>query len=257
MLVQGNHELVMAEALASAAGEPLARWFTNDGAGTVLRLAVALGRPVPERLIAESHLAAFGGLEDDPEMLELVGAVRDGLQPELRFLAQELVPAALVNGTVLAVHAAPNLEATSLAAFVCSDWDEKRLAWDRTWLTGWDDASGAARLALRLRGMARRLRASGLPLRHLVFGHTALGRLAVPGLRGQFRIGQVAGDEHGVPAAWNTLTCPRAVPPGGALGGLLFDAAGVTAVYGGAVADDPQRWPLRERLAGPDPAFVP
>jgi len=43
---------------------------------------------------------------------------------------------------------------------------------------------------------------------------------------------------------------------GGALGGLLIDASGVTAVYGSEVAGEGKVWPARETVDGPDPAFA-
>jgi hypothetical protein len=44
------------------------------------------------------------------------------------------------------------------------------------------------------------------------------------------------------------LTAPRCLPANGALGGLLLDAGGVTAVYGREIVTTERSWPARERF---------
>ena len=47
---------------------------------------------------------------------------------------------------------------------------------------------------------------------------------------------------------FSLLTAPREVPEDGALGGLLFDAAAVAAVYGKEVVGEQGVLPVRETL---------
>jgi hypothetical protein len=112
----------------------------------------------------------------------------------------------------------------------------------------------------RLAALKRRLDApgDGFELRTILFAHTGLAAFAVPGFRdAQFRVGRLLGPEvrPDLPAVYDLLTIPRGARAGGALGALLIDADGVTAVYGSEMAVEGVAWPAREKMDGPDPAF--
>lgn len=262
LLVQGNHELMLFDLLAAEEGDarPLARWFPNGGLDTLLRLAAAVGMPVSERLVALTYGANLGDPENDPEVGQLARAVAIEFAPEFAFLKQHARPAVLVNGSLLAVHASPNLEAAGIDTFVRDDRDEITLAWSRAWLDNWSLGTTDGAFVEGLAGLRRRLAdpANGIDLRLLLFAHTPLTPLAVPGFREtQYRVGRLAGPDTraGTPAVYCLLTAPREVPDGGALGGLLVGGEGVTAIYGAEMARDGRVWPLRERLAKRDPGF--
>jgi hypothetical protein len=264
VLVQGNHELMLLE-MAAADDEALApalgRWFANGGLETLLRLAAAAGMAVPDRLVAQMFTATLGDPEADPEVQELARAVRAEYASELAFVRERARPAVVVNGSLLAVHAGPNLEADGLETLVRDARDEATLAWSRSWLQGWTPGGSEGPFIERLVGLKRRLDdpAQGFALRLLLFAHSQLVPFAVPGLRDkQFRVGRLAGPDlgPGVPAVYCLLTVPRAAPKGGALGGLRIDGDGVTAVYGAEIAAEGRVWPSSERLDGPDRAFL-
>jgi hypothetical protein len=91
----------------------------------------------------------------------------------------------------------------------------------------------------------------------VLFAHTELNALAVPGFQGrQHRVGRIVDGAPDVPAAYNLMTVPRTIARGGALGGLELGPAGVVAIYSGEIRDGEKTWPAREVLAPPDPAFV-
>ncbi len=262
LLVQGNHELMLFDLLAAGDEDtrPLARWFPNGGLDTLLRLATAVGMSVSERLVALTYGASLGDPENDPEVRELARAVATEFAPEFAFLKQQARPAVLVNGSLLAVHASPNLEAAGIDTFVRDDRDEITLAWSRAWLENWILGATDGVFVDRLEALRQRLAdpGHGIDVRLLLFAHTPLTSLAVSGFRdAQFRVGRLAGPDTraGMPAVYCLLTAPREVPNGGALGGLLVDGEGVTAIYGAEMVCDGRVWPLRERLADRDPGF--
>ena len=257
LLVQGNHELMLFDALAGWEGEAfaaaLSRWFANGGLETLLLLAASVGIAVPEHLIARMFRAALESPERDEEVQALTRAVRDEYAPEIAFLKEQLRPAVLVNGHVLAVHGAPNFEAEDLSSFVCSSADELAMAWARGWLEDRaTDVRGGPFLE-RLALLKKRLDdpAQGVDLRCLLVAHTPLPEFSVPGFRDrQFRIGRLAGPEQvpGVPVVFDLMTAPREVPRGGALGGLLFEADSVSSVYGRELESQDGVLPARETV---------
>jgi hypothetical protein len=258
VLVQGNHELMLLDVADASAGElpgALARWFANGGMETLLRLASAVGLPVGERLVAQMYTATLADPENDGQVQRLAHVVRGEYADELAFLRRHMRPAVAVNGALLAVHAAPRFDA-GLDGFVASGADETYLAWSRGWLLDWEPQATGGVFLDRLAALKARLRDTdgAFELRMLLFAHTPLSAFAVSGFRDkQYRIGRLTGpDQHpGAPATYDLLTAPREVPRGGALGGLLFDVEGVTALYSADGVGGPQR----ERLDGPDPAF--
>src|SRR5258708_27932770 len=127
----------LAEAPPSGLSSALGKWFANGVLETLLRLAAAVGIPVSERQVGAMSVATFGGVEQDPEILETAGLVGLEYAPEIEFLRRQVRPAVVVNGALLAVHAAPNLDATCLGDFVRDERDETVLAWSREWLHDW------------------------------------------------------------------------------------------------------------------------
>lgn len=264
LLVQGNHELMLFEAMTGPVCElplALARWFANGGLETLLRLAASVKIEVPERLVSQMYTARLSEPEGDPEVQSLARTVRSEYAPELDFLQRQAHAAVVVNGSLLAVHAAPNFQAQGLPDFARNEREESGIAWSRAWLDDWQPGATEGPFVERVAGLRRRLhdRAAGIDLRLLLFAHTGLPAFAVPGFRErQFRVGRLVGPDArpDVPAVYDLLTAPREVPPGGALGGLLLDRAGVTAVYGDSMHCDGRIWPSRERLDEPDPDFL-
>jgi hypothetical protein len=263
VLVQGNHEMMLfdvTDAPESSLRAPLQKWFANGGLETLLRLAASLGLPVSERLIAAMYSATFGDAENDPEVLETVRLVRTECAPEIAFLKRAVRPAVVVNGALLAVHGSPNLDATSLDDFVCDDRAEALLAWSRDWLADWRPGLTDGVFVERVATLKKQLDDPGaFNMRMLLFAHTGLPAFSVPGFRdGQFRVGRLIGPDvrPDLPAIYDVMTMPRAARQGGALGGLLIDASGVTAVYGSEMSGDGKVWPARETIDGPDPAFA-
>ncbi len=263
VFVQGNHEMMLfdfAEAPPSGLSSALGKWFANGGLETLLRLAASVGIPVSERQVGAMYVATFGGVEQDPEILETARLVRLEYAPEIEFLRRQVRPAVVVNGALLAVHAAPNLDATCLGDFVRDERDETVLAWSREWLQDWHAGQSEGAFVERLAALKRRLDdpVGEFDLRMLLFAHTGLSAFSVPGFRdAQFRVGRLLGPEvrPDLPAVYDVLTIPRNPRSGGALGGLLIDADGVTAVYGSEIAGEGQAWPAREKMDGPDLAF--
>lgn len=264
LLVQGNHELMLFEAMTGPVCDlaaALARWFANGGLETLLRLAAAAGIEVPERVVSQMYNASLSGPEGDSEVQTLARTVRSEYAPELAFLRRVAHAALVLNGSLLAVHAAPNFQAEGLPDFARGEREESGIAWSRGWLDDWQPGAKEGPFVERLAGLRRRMcdPAAGIDLRILLFAHTALPSFAVPGFRDrQFRVGRLVGPDArpDVPAVYDLLTAPREVPPGGALGGLLLDRAGVTAVYGDTMHCEGRIWPSRERLDEPDPDFL-
>jgi hypothetical protein len=262
LLVEGNHEMTLfAVADGGADGaSALGKWFSNGGFETLLRLAAAVGMPVPERLVAQIYTATLGDLEHDPEVQQLARAVVAEYAPELAFLRSLARPAVAINGSVLAVHAAPNFEAERVECLVRDERDAVQMAWSRGWLDDWRPGAAEGPFIERLATLKRRLDAPpDFELRLLLFAHTGLAPLAVPGFRDAlFRVGRLVGPDlrPDLPATYDLMTAPREVPRGGALGGLLLDSEGVTAIYGSEVQSEDRRWPSREKLDGPDLAFT-
>ncbi len=236
VFVQGNHEMMLfdfAEAPPSGLSSALGKWFANGGLETLLRLAASVGIPVSERQVGAMYVATFGGVEQDPEILETARLVRLEYAPEIEFLRRQVRPAVVVNGALLAVHAA---------------------------LQDWHAGQSEGAFVERLAALKRRLDdpVGEFDLRMLLFAHTGLSAFSVPGFRdAQFRVGRLLGPEvrPDLPAVYDVLTIPRNPRSGGALGGLLIDADGVTAVYGSEIAGEGQAWPAREKMDGPDLAF--
>lgn len=263
VLLRGNHETMLFAALGfedPAEPHALPRWFANGGLDTLARLAARRGASVSDRLLARVMAPLAGSLADiEAEARALIAWVREAWSAELGFVRSRIRSAAVVNGAVLAFHAAPNWRAADLGSFVTCPDDELVVAWDRTWLQDWrhGDPSGfaAALAALKQR---LDLPEQGVRLRHFVFGHTALPEFEVPGFRGrQYRIARLVTPDpaSGTPGLYDLMTVPREVPVGGALGGLEFGPEGVVAVYGRELASPDRTWPRRELLGAPDPAF--
>ena len=261
VVLRGNHEMMLLRALAMGAlptsGE---KWFTEGGLDTLARLAAARGATIPDDVVSACfapRLADFSELA--PTIAPLLDLVRREYDEVLTFLDSETLSAALVNGCVLAVHAAPNFAAERVATFVETEAEVIDVAWARAWVRVWP--ADAAGLAARLAALKSRLDTEdGVCVRHIVFGHTPQDELMAPGFpKGrQYRVGRLIAPDaaSGVPGLYNLLTVPREISPGGALGGLCFDADGVAAVYGRSPGENDGRWPERDPLGEADPAFV-
>jgi hypothetical protein len=251
-LVQGNHELMLFDALAGSDPEELvlalSRWFANGGLETLFLLAASVGIAVPEPLIARMFTATLERAELDEEVQALARTVQAEYAPELTFLKAEMRPAVLVNGRILAVHGAPNFEAHDLPSFVRTEADELAMAWSRGWLEDFEEGAPRGPFVERLAALKSRLDdpAHGVDLRCVL-----VGEFSVPGFRDrQFRIGRLAGPEQGkgVPVVFDLMTAPREVPRGGALGGLLFETGSVSSVYGAEVRSEGAVLPARETV---------
>jgi hypothetical protein len=256
-LVQGNHELMLFDALAGPDPEELvlalSRWFANGGLETLLLLAASVGIAVPEHLIARMFTATLERPELDEEVQALARSVQAEYASEVTFLKAEMRPAVLVNGRILAVHGAPNFEADDLPSFVRTEADELAMAWSRGWLEDFEEGAPRGPFPERLASLKTRLDdpARGVDLRCVLVAHTPLAEFSVPGFRDrQFRIGRLAGPEQGkgVPVVFDLMTAPREVPRGGALGGLLFEAGSVSSIYGAEVRSEGRVLPARETV---------
>ncbi len=263
LVVQGNHERMLLSAF-SASGEEreslLQLWFSQGGLETLARLAAARGAAIPAEVVAATFVATLGDLSQlAEELARLVSFVECECADELAFLARQTSPAALINGCVLGVHAGPNFDARDLATFAADETAQQQLVWDRRWLSLWPVE--VATLASRLAVLKARLddRAQGVDLHHIAFAHTQQEEFRVSGYaKGtQYRIGRLVARDaaRGVPGVYNVMTTPRALPRGGALGGLSFGLEGVVAVYGSAPEDVTGLRPQDELLGEPDPAF--
>jgi predicted protein tyrosine phosphatase len=259
-LLRGNHELMLLESLRGGDPSKLEEWFSNGGLETLMRLSIARGQTVSDRIRSAIFTPIFGAPSaEDPEIRDLITFVRAEYAAELAILEAESRAAALVNGSVLAVHGSPNFSAPDWSSFSLTEHDDFTMAWARDWLLGWPGEHECAAIRERLRGLKSRLdsEAQGISLRHVLFAHTVLDALAVPGFRDrQYRVGRIADGAPDVPAAYNLMTVPRNVARGGALGGLELGPAGVVAIYSGEIRDGERTWPAREVLAPPDPAFL-
>jgi len=252
-LVQGNHELMLL-ALAAAEGADLTpalrSWFANGGLETLLRLAGAVGITVPEPLVAQMFTAVLSDAETDPEVQTLARAVVKEWAPEITFLRGLVRSAVAVNRRLLAVHASPNFDADGLDGQAREAADEITLAWSRRWLDGWRPSDPV--FMDRMAALRARLHAPGdFDLRILLFAHTPLRPFAVPGYRDAlYRIGRLAGLEGRAetPSVFCLMVAPREMPRGGAMGGLLIEDSGLTAVYGSEVTTVDGDLPMRERL---------
>jgi predicted protein tyrosine phosphatase len=259
-LLRGNHELMLLESLRD--GDPLqvGQWFANGGLETLVRLSVARGRTVSDSLRAAIFTPIFGATSaEDPEIRDLIAFVRAEYAPELSLLEAESRAAALVNGCALAVHGSPNFSAPDWSSFSLTERDDLAMAWGREWVRGWPEEHACVAIGERLRGLKARLDSEpeGISVRHVLFAHTELDALAVPGFQGrQHRVGRVADAAADLPAAYSLMTVPRAIARGGALGGLELSASGGVAIYSCEIRDGERTWPAREVLAPPDPAFV-
>jgi hypothetical protein len=258
LLLTGNHELMMLEALRGpAALEALSRWAANGGLETLARLARRLGHSIPQPLF-ERIFSPLSGLDEvGPEVVALRDAVAAGYAPELAFIEEQARPAALVNGCVLVVHAAPDFEAESLAAFGDGPGSGVRLAWDRSWLAGAQDGRADAGLKARMQELKKRLETSGeVRLRHVAFGHTGLAGLEIDGFgRQQYAVGRLLERDDETPALYDVITAPRALPRNGALGGLEITGGGVRAIYGRELAVAGGAPKTVHDLGPGDPAF--
>jgi hypothetical protein len=259
-LLRGNHELMLLESLRE--GDPLqvGQWFSNGGLETLVRLSVARGRTVSDSIRAAIFTPVFGAPSaEDPEIRDLIAFVRAEYAAELSLLEADSRAAALINGCVLAVHGSPNFSAPDWTSFSLTEKDDLAMAWARNWVRGWPGEPECAAIRERLRGLKARMdsEGQGVSVRLVLFAHTELDALAVPGFKGrQHRVGRVVDPGPDVPAAYNLMTVPRAIARGGALGGLELSSSGVVAIYSGEIRDGERTWPAREVLGPPDPAFV-
>jgi hypothetical protein len=258
LLLAGNHELMMLDALrAPAALDAVSRWAANGGLETLARLANRMGHAVPQPLI-ERIFAPLAGLDEiGPEVVALRDAVAAEYAPERAFIEEQARPAALVNGCVLVVHAAPDFEAESLAAFGEAPGSVVRLAWDRSWLAGAQGGRADDGLKARMQELKKRLEASeDVRLRHVAFGHTCLAGLEIDGFRRQqYAIGRLLERDDETPALYDVITAPRALPRNGALGGLEISGEGVRAIYGRELAVAGGAPKTVHDLGPGDPAF--
>jgi hypothetical protein len=263
VVVQGNHEQMLLAALTTPVAEregPLGRWFSQGGLDTLARLAKARGAEISAEVVAASFVSTLGDLSAVAEDVSRLAAfVEREYAEEIAFLRDATVPAAVVNGCVLGVHAGPDFAARSLSEVGADAAAARALAWDRSWVRQWPEEPDA--VSSRLVALKRRLAdpSRGVDIRHVVFAHTPLEEFRVPGFKKgtQYRIGRLlACDEAGgVPGLYDVITAPRERPRGGALGGLAFGPEGIVAVYGSVMENDEGRWPQSEAIAEADPAF--
>jgi hypothetical protein len=249
VLLRGNHEQLLLEALAAPSGR--SAWFANGGLETMARLAVAAGGRVSEAVVAAAMAPAFSDLQPVAEEIQaLVALVEDAYAPVLARIRTDGRAAALVNGSLLAVHGEPNFEASSMEGLAPDEAAEQRMAWGRSMAR----TPGDPELAARLRDLKRRLDrpAENVCLRYLLFAHTVQDAFRVAGVRDQFRVGRVLEGELSV---FNLMTAPRRLPETGALGGLLLDSHGVAAVYGREIHGLDRRWPAHELFEAGDSGF--
>lgn len=259
ILLRGNHEEMLLESLQEGGPQGLNQWFANGGLETLARLASGRGFAVPESVRAAIFTPTFGQLgAETPEVQELLAFVREQYAAEIDFVRTRARAGALVNGCLLAVHGSPNFEAESWAAFSASERDDHRIAWGREFVRGGRASVGEPFLVERLRGLKARLddERAGISIRHVLFAHTELDQLAIPSFgRRQFRIGRVVAPATDVPAAYDLMTVPRSIAPGGALGGLEFTREAVVAIYSREIDDGERRFSAREVLAAGEPLF--
>ncbi len=255
VLLRGNHEQLLLEAMFADSASSRSAWFANGGLETLARLAVAAGGRVSESVVAAAMVPTFTDLEPLSEEIQtLVALVQEAYAPVLARIRTEGRAAALVNGSVLAVHGEPNFEASSLLGFAPDAAAEQRMAWGRSIAR----TPGDPELAERLLDLKRRLDrpAENVCLRYLLFAHTVQDDFRVAGVRDQYRVGRVLGGPAAAElSVFNLMTAPRRLPETGALGGLLLDAHGVTAVYGREIDGADRRWPARESFETLAPGF--
>ncbi len=265
ILITGNHDDVMLKTLFGEGEQrdwARNQWFSNGGLETLARLAVYGGQTISETLHGTMYTALFSDLgEVEDEIHALCAFVREHFSREFSLLRNSMRPVALVNNTLLAFHASPNLNAKSLAEFIVDAADEMHVLWDRSWISEFKAGSPEAFVAKTV-ALKTNLENedNDISIRHIVFGHTKVDQFEVPGFRGKlFRVGRlVAPEPEGrIPGVYNLLTTPGEVQKGGAMGGLEFTHEALTAIYGQKVVCEAEELAADEIIGEGDSAFRP